>query len=201
MSNVARASLTLAVCVLVALIALLVTHQLTKERIAQTQHQWLTKNLQAVLPAGPFDNDPLMSMHTVEAIALGSEQPINVYPIYKDQKPYASVLTVIAPDGYNGSIKLLLGLMANGTIIGTRVTAHNETPGLGDDLELKRSDWIQDFSDKSLVNTTSESWNVKKEGGSFDAFTGATITPRSVVHAIHRALTWYEHNNEQIFIQ
>ncbi|MFT5894339.1 MAG: electron transport complex protein RnfG [bacterium] len=200
MNQVQRASLTLAVCVLTAIVALSMTHRFTKDRIALTQHQWLTNNLQAVLPEGPYDNDPLLSMHTVEAIALGGGQAVKVYPVYKNQKPYAAVLTVVAPNGYNGSIKLLLGLTANGTIIGARVTDHKETPGLGDDLELKRSDWINDFSNKSLNSTTGKSWNVRKEGGSFDAFTGATITPRAVVHAIFRALRWYENNQELIFI-
>ena len=200
MNQVQRASATLAVCVLIAIIALSLTHRLTKNRIALTQHQWLTDNLQAVLPRGPYDNDPLLSMHTIKAVALGSDQAVEVYPVYKNRQPYAAVLTVVAPDGYNGAIELLLGLTADGKIIGARVTNHNETPGLGDDLELKRSDWINDFSNKSLKNTTSKNWNVRKEGGSFDAFTGATITPRATVHAIFRALRWYERNQGQIFV-
>ncbi|MFT4729092.1 MAG: electron transport complex protein RnfG [Granulosicoccus sp.] len=200
MNPIQRASMTLAACVLIALAALSMTHRFTKERIALTQHHWLTKNLQAVLPEGPYDNDPLLSMHTIKADALGGDQAVEVYPVYKDQKPYAVVLTVVAPDGYNGDIQLLLGLNANGTIIGARVTSHKETPGLGDDLELKRSDWINDFSNKSLKSTISKHWNVRKEGGSFDAFTGATITPRAVVHAIFRALRWYENNQGRVFI-
>jgi electron transport complex protein RnfG len=200
MNQIQRASITLAACVLIAITALSVTHRFTKNRIALTQHQWLTKNLQAVLPEGPYDNDPLLSMHAIEATALGGDQAVEVYPVYKNQKPYAAVLTVVAPDGYNGAIKLLLGLTANGTIIGARVTDHKETPGLGDDLELKRSEWINDFSNKSLKNTTNKSWNVRKQGGSFDTFTGATITPRAVVHAIFRALRWYENNQGRVFI-
>lgn len=200
MSQIQRASVTLAVCVLIAVVALSMTHGLTKNRIALTKHQWLTKSLQAVLPDGPFDNDPLHSMHTVQAEALGGEQAVEVYPVYKDNKPYAAVLTIVAPNGYNGDIRLLLGLTADGTIIGARVTDHSETPGLGDDLELKRSDWINDFSTKSLTNTTSKNWNVRPEGGSFDAFTGATITPRAVVHAIFRALRWFDNNQRRVFI-
>lgn len=191
--------MTLAICVLIAIIALSMTHRFTKDRIALTQHQWLTRNLQAVLPEGAYDNDPLLSMHTIKAMALAGDQAVEVYPVYKDQKPYAAVLTIVAPDGYNGGIKILLGLTADGSIIGARVTDHNETPGLGDDLELKRSDWINDFSNKSLESTASKSWNVRKEGGSFDAFTGATITPRAVVHAIFRALKWYEQNQGRVF--
>lgn len=200
MNTIQRASMTLAICVLIAVTALSMTHQLTKDRIALTQHQWLTKNLKAVLPVGPYDNDPLLSMHTIEAAALAGDQAVKVYPVYKDQKPYAAVLTIVAPDGYNGGIKILLGLTADGSIIGARVTDHNETPGLGDDLELKRSNWINDFSYKSLEGTTSKNWNVRKEGGSFDAFTGATITPRAVVHAIFRALKWYEKNQGRVFM-
>lgn len=200
MNPVKRASITLAVCVLTAIFALSMTHQLTKNRIALSQHQWLTKNLQAVLPTGPYDNDPLLSMHTITADALGGDQSVEIYPVYKDNKPYAAVLTLVAPDGYSGNINLLLGITANGAIIGARVTKHNETPGLGDDLELKRSDWIKDFTDESLQNTTSRDWNVKKEGGSFDAFTGATITPRAVIQAIFRALRWFDTNQGRVFV-
>jgi len=200
MNPIQRASLTLAVCVLIATVVLALTHKLTASRIALTQHQWLTKNLQAVLPSGTYDNDPLLSMHTIKATALGTDQSLEVYPVYKNQKPYAAVLTVIAPDGYNGAIKILLGLTADGTIIGARVSNHKETPGLGDDLEIKRSDWIEDFSDNRLESTTDAHWNVRKEGGSFDAFTGATITPRAVIRAIYRALKWYEDNQALVFV-
>jgi Na+-translocating ferredoxin:NAD+ oxidoreductase subunit G len=201
MSQIQRASVTLAVCVLIAIVSLSVTHRLTKNRIALTKHQWLTQSLHTVLPDGPFDNDPLLSMHTVTTAALGKDQAVEIYPVYRDKKPYAAVLTIVAPNGYNGAIKLLLGITADGRIIGARVTDHNETPGLGDDIELKRSNWINEFSYKSLANTTSEHWNVRQEGGSFDAFTGATITPRAVIQAIFRALNWYKHNQGSVFIK
>lgn len=197
MNTIQRASVTLAVCVAIAIVAVSLTYELTRDRISITQHQWHTRNLRAVLPEGPYDNDPLLSMHSLHASALGSDEPVKVYPVYKERKPYAAVLTVIAPDGYNGAIELVLGLKANGTIIGARVTQHNETPGLGDDLDLKRSDWINSFRNKSL--TTNTLWNVRKDGGSFDAFTGATITPRAVVHAIYRALQWFENNQNKVF--
>ena len=199
MNPIHRAGLTLGTCVLVAIVALSATHHLTKKRIASTQHQWLTNNLASILPNGPFDNDPLLSAHNINAPSLGSDKPLTVYPVYKDEKPLAAVLTVIAPNGYNGQITLLLGVSVNGTIIGARVTNHNETPGLGDDIELKRSEWIHSFSNKSLSNTTSLYWNVRKDNGTFDAFTGATITPRAVIHAVYRALKWFENNQDRVF--
>ena len=201
MSNViARASYVLAGSVLIAMLALLVTNALTSERISYTQQQFKNNSLMAVLPAGPFDRSPSEQSHFIETSALSPNSPVEVFPVYKDGLPFAAALTLIAPDGYNGSIKLLLGVRLDGSIIASRVLDHKETPGLGDDIELRKSNWIKSFSDLSLETLPESQWNIKKEGGQFDGFTGATITPRAVVHAIHRALVWYKTNSKQVFI-
>lgn len=200
MNSIQRASLVLASGVLIAVVSLMVVSQLTQSRIADNVQRINTESLNAILPTGPYDNHPLELAHWVTAAALAPNQAVKIYPIYKNRKPYAAAITVVAPDGYNGAIQLLLGITENGTVSGVRVITHKETPGLGDDIEIKRSTWINDFTSKSLANTQTSLWDVKKEGGSFDAFTGATITPRSVIHAIQRALTWYSQHSDQVFI-
>ena len=99
----------------------------------------------------------------------------------------AAVLETTAPDGYSGAIQLLVGADFNGTVLGTRVTEHHETPGLGDKIELRLSDWITHFAGKKISGADDAHWAVKKDGGDFDQFTGATITPRAVVNAVKRA--------------
>ncbi|HBQ6636558.1 electron transport complex subunit RsxG, partial [Klebsiella pneumoniae] len=92
-----------------------------------------------------------------------------------------------APDGYSGAIQLLVAADFSGTVLGTRVTEHHETPGLGDKIELRLSDWITHFAGKVIHGQGDSHWAVKKDGGDFDQFTGATITPRAVVNAVKRA--------------
>lgn len=201
MNNVtARASYVLAGSVLVAMLALLLTNALTSERISYSQLEFKSKSLIAVLPTGPFDENPLERSHFIQATALSPTSTVEVFPVYKNGLPFAAVLTLVTTDGYNGSIKLLLGVRANGSIVATRVLEHRETPGLGDDIEIRKSDWINSFSNLSLETLPDSQWKLKKEGGQFDGFTGATITPRAVVKAIHRALVWFESNSMQVFI-
>ena len=130
---------------------------------------------------------------------LGTSEPVAVYRARKAGQPVALVISPIAPDGYNGSIKLLVGINSDGTLSGVRVVGHRETPGLGDAIDESRSGWIHIFDNKSLGNPLPERWKVKKDGGDFDQLTGATITPRAVVKAVRQALLYYRDNQEALF--
>lgn len=207
MSTPAKASKTLTLAVLIALALLLAINTITKERIAKAQQDFLLSNLSAVLPDEEFDNDPIDSMFQHIAPQLGTDRPLSVYPVYRSGQPLASVLELIAPDGYSGSIRILLGVYFSGEIIAARVVQHKETPGLGDDIEHRKSDWILQFngqsistkSDDSSQLTPNQSWRMRRDGGQYDAITGATITSQAVVRAIHRALEWYDKNKDQVF--
>ena len=111
----------------------------------------------------------------------------------------AAVLTAVAPEGYGGGIRLLVAINYDGTLAGVRVLSHHETPGLGDKIEAERSDWILQFEGLSLENPAPRNWRVKKDGGRFDQFTGATITPRAVVAAVYDALVYFEAHREALF--
>jgi electron transport complex protein RnfG len=119
--------------------------------------------------------------------------------MYQDETPVASIFTVNAPDGYSGNIELIVGIYADQSLAGVRVINHNETPGLGDKIEKQKSDWILQFKGLSLTKVEAENWRVKKDGGTFDAFTGATITPRAVLKAIANALQYFKNNQQIIF--
>lgn len=133
-----------------------------------------------------YDNDIQQSCSQVSDPQLGSGTR-HIYVARKDGQPVAVVMEVTAPDGYSGAIQLLLATDFNGKVLGTRVTEHHETPGLGDKIERRLSDWITHFAGKTIQSTSDSSWAVKKDGGQFDQFTGATITPRAVVNAVKRA--------------
>ena len=101
------------------------------------------------------------------------------------------ILPVVAPEGYSGRIDLLVGIYADGSVAGVRAVSHRETPGLGDKVEIGKSQWVLEFNGKSLSMPVPENWAVKKDGGNFDQFTGATITPRAVVKAVYQSLEYF----------
>ncbi|ADO48453.1 electron transport complex subunit RsxG [[Enterobacter] lignolyticus] len=139
-----------------------------------------------VLPQDRYNNNLLKSCYVLNAPALGKGSH-KVYIAMMDSAPVAAVMEATAPDGYSGNIQLLVGADFKGTVLGSRVTEHHETPGLGDKIELRHSDWITHFADKVINGANDSRWAVKKDGGDFDQFTGATITPRAVVNAVKRA--------------
>jgi len=181
-----------------ALVAL--TFDNTRERIAANERATLLRKLHQLITPEQHDNMLLEDMLLVtNKPLLGSSEPVTVYRARKAGQPVALVIAPIAPDGYSGSIKLLVGIHVDGTLSGVRVVAHRETPGLGDAIDESRSDWIHLFDNSSLGNPPLERWKVKKDGGDFDQLTGATITPRAVVKAVRQALLYYRDNQEALF--
>jgi electron transport complex protein RnfG len=152
----------------------------------------LKASLEEVVPSDLHDNDLLADTVTVPSAdaAIGADETV-VYLAKKQGAVSAVSFKFVAPDGYAGPIHLVMGIAGNGEILGVRVISHTETPGLGDKIEITKSKWVLSFDGKSLDNLTFEEWAVKKDGGVFDQFAGATITPRQVVQAIRRGLEFY----------
>ena len=190
----------LAMFALLGAILLGVTYTLTYKRIQQNEIEAVQRNLQAVLADDRYDNDPYADRTRVEpSELLGSDEPATVYRARLNGKPAAAVFRSVAPNGYNGAIKLLVGVYANGDVSGVRVVAHKETPGLGDGIDERKSDLIFSFTGTSLDSLGDKGWAVKKDGGQFDQFTGATITPRAIVQAVRNTLQYYQENEKRIF--
>lgn len=188
-----RGALALGTFALVTAGSVALTRALTAERIATHQLAYQHRQLQEVLPRA-LANTPvsrvLESAFTLpNAERLGLDVDSQGWQI-NDQDSRAVVFPVVTRQGYNGEIRLLIGIDEQQRISGVRVTQHQETPGLGDDIERRRSDWITHFDGLSLDSLPPEGWAVDKDGGHFDAFTGATITPRAVVNAVHEALRY-----------
>lgn len=136
-------------------------------------------------------------LKTSQLVDLKSALPRTVYVAeLPNQKP-AVILSAVANDGYAGDIELLVGITYDGTVTGVRVTQHQETPGLGDDIDIKKSPWILRFDGTSL--TAPAVWSLRRDGGEFDQLTGATITPRAVVKAVKLTLTFYHEHKQLIF--
>lgn len=168
------------------------TWQATAGRIAANERAFLLRSLEDVLPEGGYDN--ALSEDVIEVAdpeLLGTDEPVPVYRARRGGEAVAVVMNPVAPDGYSGPIRLLVGILADGTVTGVRVVAHRETPGLGDKVEVERSDWILDFEGTRIGAPPEDQWAVRRDGGTFDQFTGATITPRAVVRAVKNALIYF----------
>lgn len=173
----------------------------SKPYIETNERKALLRSLNTVISHDTFDNDILNDTTYIKNESLlGSKEETIIYRARKNKKPIAAVLKVIAPNGYSGEIVLLVGINYKGKITGVRVLKHRETPGLGDGIEIQRSNWIDSFIGKSRNAPSDSNWKVKRDGGEFDQFTGATITPRAVVAAVHNALIFFEKNRNEIFI-
>lgn len=185
-----------------ALLAL--TYQFTHDPIARSEEKEKLKLVTQIAPASTYDNDIIKDTADLAADKLlGNDDTTVAYIGRLKNEPSIAVLQVVAPDGYSGKISLIISIRSdvqgNGKIGGVRVISHKETPGLGDYIEIARSKWITGFDGKSLDNLRDSDWKVKKDGGSFDYMAGATITPRAVVKAVHKALQYYAQHREEMF--
>lgn len=192
-------SLVLALFAAVTVAVVAITQQSTKSRIAAAERDAQIRALGEILPAHSYDNALLDNVIYLNESLLGHRKDTPAYLASSGGQPAAVILQVTAPDGYSGSIQLLIGIMADGQLSGVRVIQHKETPGLGDRIELAKSPWIKSFDGKSLTNPNEQGWAVKKDHGDFDQFAGATITPRAVVSAVHKALQYFDHNQAELF--
>ncbi len=172
--------------------------QSTKEQVAQQQRQARMQALGQILPAGSYDNNLLDNQLQLLSPLLG-KNATTAYLATLEGQPAALILQVSTSEGYSGTIELLVGIMADGILGGVRTLSHKETPGLGDKIELGKSDWILGFNGKSLRNPDESGWAVKKDRGEFDQFAGATITPRAVVKAVQQSLVFFDQQHEEIF--
>lgn len=175
------------------------SYQGTADRIAENERQALLRLLAELVPPDRYDNDMLqdtVTLHGVQSLGGGD---ITVYRARKGDRDVAAIFSPVLSSGYAGPIALIVGVYEDGSVAGIRVLRQHETPGLGDKIELSRTRWILGFDGKSLVNPSPNRWKVKRDGGDFDQFTGATITPRLVVDSVKRTLEYFRQHKQQLF--
>ncbi len=201
--SITRNSFLLALFALLTALLISGTYLLTRDTIAMEQRTAEERALLEILPRTLHDNSMLDDTLPLAASTpgLGLRRDRQVYVARRDGELVAVIVPVIARDGYSGDIELIVGIMADGSIAGVRALGHRETPGLGDKIELGKSDWMLDFDGRSLDDPAPAQWAVRKDGGVFDQFTGATITPRAVVAAVHRALQYADSQRATLFRQ
>lgn len=189
-SNIPYQSALLALCAGIAAALVVVVQSITAPVIAYQLEQDQNALLAQILNGQPFVNkvfdEGLTQTYQGESYVI--------YPVIGEQGTITHHVISGTQEGYSGEIRFLIGVDINGLIEGVRILSHSETPGLGDKIEIEKNDWILSFNQRSLANTST--WKVKKDGGEFDQFSGATITPRSVVKGVHNALLALEKTQE-----
>lgn len=199
--SMSRNSLLLGLFAVLTALVIATIYLQTRDRIAQQQRMAEQKALLQILPQDSHDNSLLDDTlpAPVGGDLLRLDEPRSIYRARKAGEITALIVPARAPDGYSGSIDLIVGVRRDGSIAGVRVLNHRETPGLGDRIERRKSDWITRFAGHSLDNTPDSDWSVRKDGGVFDQFTGATITPRAVIDATRRALEFVAEERTWLF--
>lgn len=199
--SMGKNSLLLALFALITALILASTDLITEDRIAESERLAAQKALFEIVPLARHNNDLLVDLQPIPEqywLALGLDNGGDVHIARLDDQPVAAIVPSITTDGYSGDIAMIVGINFDGTVAGVRVVDHKETPGLGDKVELRKSDWILSFNGKSLNNPEISKWNVKKDRGDFDQFTGATITPKAVIHQIAKTLEYFEKDRERL---
>lgn len=175
------------------------TQIMTKETIEKEIKKAQSKALLQIVSQDEHDNDLLDDTFTLEAGGLlNLPTRKDAYVARQNNMPVAVILPVVAENGYSGPISMIVGIEASGQVKGVRVINHKETPGLGDKIDIKKSEWIKQFEGTSLTEPAAEQWKVIKDGGQFDQLTGATITPRAVVSGVHNALNFFQQNKHAL---
>jgi electron transport complex protein RnfG len=191
---------TMIIFSLVASAALSISYFLTKTPIEESDARAKRMFLNQVVPSNLYDNNLVKDTISVEPNPLiGNKKNIDIYRAKKNNQVVAVIIETIAPDGYSGEIKTLVGIGQKDKILGVRVITHKETPGLGDYIEVEKSHWIKNFNLKSLDEMGEKEWAVKKDGGDFDYVSGATITARAVVKSTYKSLLYVKENKKRLF--
>ena len=192
----ARAVAGMLALLLVTTVLVAGTWRYTRQAIADNVADRTLEEISTVLPASLYDNAPHRDAVLLDT---GGGRPVPVYRARRNGVPVAAVLTVIAPDGYVGPVRLLVGIAADGRVLGVRVSAHAETPGIGAAIADPGSPWLAGFAGRSLADLPDARWALRKDGGDFDAIAGATVSSRAVVGGVRRAVQYFATHQDEIF--
>ena len=201
LASIGLSGTVLALFAAVTSIAIGWTYLTTKDQIDFEVRRSEARQLLEVFPANTHDNEIVDDTFELDAETplLGIRETRRGYRVRINGDVIGVILPTTARDGYSGDIRALVGVRQDGTVAGVRVVAHRETPGLGDKVDIRKSDWVTDFNSRSLADPALPGWNVKKDGGVFDQFTGATVTPRAVILATRRALEYANLHKAKLF--
>lgn len=196
----AKSGFSLAIFALISVVFVSTSERLTRDKIAENKAMMLLMALNEVVPPSAYTNNLVNSKVVLSKQKTGFIKDTPVFFAIDDKQAVAAIFEVTTLKGYSGAIKVLVGIDAQDkSITGVRIIEHKETPGLGDKMELRKSNWVLSFNGKSLTNQSLQDWQVRKDGGTFDQFTGATITPRAIVNLVKSTLLYAQAHLDDIF--
>ena len=185
--------------VLLGTLVLTITHTMTREKILENRRVARLRILDTVMPLS-YNNRLFDDVVRIETTGIsGSTHPLEVFRARYNNKPVGVVLMPVRAKGYSGNIELIIGIDFDGTLLGVRTLNHNESRGLGDQIDETKSDWIRQFTNLSLGNPAISDWAVTDDGGKFDQISGATITSRGMVNAVRKSLEFYRTNRDTLY--
>ncbi|PCI73503.1 MAG: electron transport complex subunit RsxG [Gammaproteobacteria bacterium] len=187
-----------------------IVHQLTKDKIASEVERVMNQRLNKLVASDKYNNSPTSDCLLVDNHSRINQVSINkIHRMRKDNQPIALVFASTAHDGYSGDINMLVAFSHNDQphndqanqdkLLGVEILSHRETPGLGDKIDSNKSNWLEQFKNVGLTSISDKNWRVKKDGGEFDALTGATITPRATINAIYHTTLYFKNNKALLF--
>lgn len=191
----------LALFAITCTLAVSLVSELTKDRIKVQEQQQLLNTLHTIIEPERYDNNIANDCIKFSAPELGFNNINTAYIARKSGEVIAVAITSTAPQGYNGNIDFIMAINNDSSVNGVRVLKHQETPGLGDKIESRKSDWITSFAGKTLLSENDSRWAVNKDGGMFDQFTGATITPRALVNGVKNTLSYFNRHKSDLLSQ
>jgi len=195
LSGVAAAAVALA-----AFYAVHAAYDWSDERIAANERARVVARLNSVLEPALRGRDLTTTrLAVVDEEHLGTAGPVDVFVLTDRGAPMATVFATVAPHGYNASIDLLIGVAPIGTVTGVRAVRHRETQGLGDAIDVAKSDWMLQFDSKALTAPALEHWAIEQDEGEFDAISGATVTSRAVVTAVKNTLLYFDAHRDELY--
>lgn len=199
-NSIFRSGLTLAAIAAICTALVAATHQLTAARIAANDKALLEQSLQPALANLFYDSGVSESRLVLRPPhELPGSDPAIIYRVYSGSEPVAALFAVTARDGFAGPIRILLGVDFDGTVTGIRILQHRETPGFGDKIDARKSDWVEQFAGRSLQDPAPARWAIRSDGGEFDQLTGASVTPRAVIKAMRATLQYFDAHRDEIF--
>jgi electron transport complex protein RnfG len=189
-----------AIAVVAAALLVFKADDWSRERIAANDRARIVARLNSVLDPALRGRDLTTTrIGAADLELLGSDEPVDVFVLTDVGRPAAILFASVAPHGYNASINMLIGVSPSGTVTGVRAVRHRETQGLGDAIDTAKSDWIEQFSGKSLDDPAAALWAVEQDDGAFDSITGATVTSRAVVSAAKNALLYFRQHRDELY--
>jgi electron transport complex protein RnfG len=191
---------TLIVVLIGVLLSVAVISSLSRTRIDANERAWFVAHLDALIPSNMHNNDLYTDSIEVHAPDLLGADSTTIYRARRDATPVGAIIRSIAPDGYGGPIELLIAIDNDGRLLGVDILRHSETQGIGDGFAPHRSHWLRDLIGHSLDNPQPKQWTIRKDGGAFEQFTGASVTPRAILKSVRQALEYYATHREQIFL-